>query len=71
MRTIRLVFIYCCLVLSRTHFEKRDNLKLLHPVVTMKNLVGRKYYSSHCRFVKTQGVIWTYSVSSKAVMTKL
>ena len=34
----------------------------------MKNLVGRNYYHSRGRFAKTRGAIWTYSVSSKAVL---
>ena len=49
----------------------KENLKLLDAIVTVKTLVGRKYYSSRRHFAKTQGAIRTYSVSSKAVMTKL
>ena len=70
---MRLEFIYRRLVLSSTNFGKRNNLKLVDSIVTVKTLVGGKYYSSsppHC-FAKTQGAIRTYSVSSKAVMTKL
>ena len=68
---MRLVFIYCHLVLSSTHFGKGDNLKLLDSIVTVKTQVGRKYYSSRRRFAKTRGAIRTYSVFSKAAMTKL
>ena len=32
---------YCRLVLCRMHFGKRDNLKLLDSIVTVKTLVGR------------------------------
>ena len=70
---MRLEFIYRRLVLSSTNFGKRNNLKLVDSIVTVKTLVGGKYYSSPpppC-FAKTQGAIRTYSVSSKAVMTKL
>ena len=49
----------------------KENLKLLDVIVTVKALVGRKYYSYRRHFAKTQGTIRTYSVSSKAVMTKL
>ena len=62
------VFIYRRLVLSSTYFGKRDNLKLLDSIVTMKTLVGRKYYSSRRRFAETRGAIRTYSVSCKAVI---
>ena len=71
---MRLEFIYRRLVLSSTNFGKRNNLKLLDSIVTVKTLVGGKYYSfpppPPC-FAKTQGAIRTYSVSSKAVVTKL
>ena len=70
-RTMRLVFIYRRLVLSSTHFGKRDNLKLLDSIVTGKTLVGRKYYSSRRRFAKTRGVdIFSFFQSCHAVTTK-
>ena len=56
---------------SAEHTLGKENLKLLDVIVTLKTLVGRKYYSSRRHFAKTQGAIWTSSVSSKAVMTKL
>ena len=68
---MRLEFIYHRLVISSTYFGKRDNLKLLDSIVTVKTLVGGKYYSSRRRFAKTRGAIRTYSVCSKAVMTNL
>ena len=69
---MRLEFIYRRLVLSSTNFGKRNNLKLLDSIVTVNTLVGGKYYfPPPPRFAKTQGAIRTYSVSSKAVMTKL
>ena len=68
---MRLEFIYRRLVLSSTNFGKRNNLKFLDSIVTVKTLVGGKYYFSRRRFAKTEGAIRTYSVSSKAVMTKL
>ena len=44
---MRLVFIYRRLVVSSTHFGKRDNFKkLFDSIVTVKTLVGRKYYPS-------------------------
>ena len=43
---MRLEFIYRRLVLSSTNFGKRNNLKLLDSIVTVKTLVGRKYYPS-------------------------
>ena len=68
---MRLVFIYRRLVLSSTHFGKRDNLKLLDSIVTGKTLVGRKYYSSRRRFAKTRGVdIFSFFQSCHAVTTK-
>ena len=42
---MRLEFIYRRLVLSSTNFGKRNNLKLLDSIVTVKTLVGGKYYS--------------------------
>ena len=56
---MRLVFIYRRLVLSSTPFGKRDNLKLLDSIVTMKTLVGKKYYSFRRRFAKTRGAVMT------------
>ena len=53
VKGFRLVFIYCRLVLSSTHFGKRDNLELLDSIVTVKTLVGRKYYSFRRPFAKT------------------
>ena len=42
---MRLEFIYRRLVLSSTNFGKRNNLKLVDSIVTVKTLVGGKYYS--------------------------
>ena len=54
---MRLVLNYCRLVLSSTHFGKRDNLKLFASIMT---LVGRKCYPSRRRFAKTLGAIYGY-----------
>ena len=39
---------------SRTHLGKRDDLKLFDSIMTVKTLVGRKYYPSRRRFAKTR-----------------
>ena len=46
--------IACYAGYSRTHFGKRDNLKLFDSIMTVKTLVGRKYYPSRRRFAKTR-----------------
>ena len=74
-RTMRLVFIYCRLVLSSTHFGKWDNLKLFDSIVTDEESSWKKLLSfprPFCKNARRNTDIFSFFQSCpKAVTTKI
>ena len=73
-RTMRLVFIYCRLVLSSTHFGKWDNLKLFDSIVTDEESSWKKLLSfprPFCENARRNMDIFSFFQSCPAVTTKI
>ena len=66
-RTIRLVFIYCRLVLSSTHFGKWDNLKLFDSIV--KKILS--FPLPFCENARCNTDIFNFFQSCPAITTKI